>query len=183
MATTYRKTAQGADEIQTRARRLAPRLRQALIVVDGRKTDAELAALLPQAAESLAALLEGGYIEPVAVAAPSPAPAGMPAAVASSSPAGTLATTSAPTSAPTSTTTLATAQAAPATVPFETTRRELLRAFIDRVGPAGESLAMRMERARSADELRALLPQAVQLVGTIAGRQAAAEFATRAERV
>jgi hypothetical protein len=40
-----------------------------------------------------------------------------------------------------------------------------------------------MEKARSAEELRALLPQAVQLVGTLAGRGAAAEFIARAERI
>ena len=172
MATTYRKTAQGADEIQTRARRLAPRLRQVLIVVDGRKTDAELGALLPQAAECLAALLQDGLIEPVPAAAPAPGPARPPAA--------------APPPAPAPATAAGLAPASPAPTgdaPFEATRRELLRAFNDRVGPAGEQLAMRMERTRSAEELRVLLPQAVQLVGTIAGRAAAAEFAERAQRV
>ena len=174
MATTYRKTTRGADEVQTRARRLAPRLRQVLIIVDGRKTDAELGALLPQAAECLAALLQDGLIEPVPAAAPAPAPgpARPPAA--------------APPPAPAPATAAGLAPASPAPTgdaPFEATRRELLRAFNDRVGPAGEQLAMRMERTRSAEELRALLPQAVQLVGTIAGRGAAAEFAERAQRV
>ena len=36
MSTVYRKTAKGQAEIDTRAYRLLPRLRQALILVDGR---------------------------------------------------------------------------------------------------------------------------------------------------
>ena len=44
--TVYRKTAKGMAEIETRVHRLAPRLRGALILVDGRKTDDELATLI-----------------------------------------------------------------------------------------------------------------------------------------
>jgi hypothetical protein len=190
MTTTYRKTAKGTNEVAARSHGLAPRLRSTLIIVDGRKTDEELLRLLPQAAESLAALLAGGFIEAVAPAAPvpqrtaptapaAPAPPGAaPAASAGSAAAPTAppvpapAAADAPTPAP-----------APAAVPFETARQELLRLFNDRVGPAGEALALRMEKARSAEELRALLPQAVQLVGTLAGRGAAAEFIARAERI
>ena len=63
MSIIYRKTALGADEIQTRARRLAPRLRSALILVDGRRSDEELARMVPQAAEALAQLAAEGYID------------------------------------------------------------------------------------------------------------------------
>ena len=39
MATVYRKTDKGRNEIETRANRLLPRLRSALIVVDGQRND------------------------------------------------------------------------------------------------------------------------------------------------
>ena len=66
MITVYRKSAKGQREIETRADRLAPRLRTALILVDGRRSDADLRALIqPDADAALATLLDGGYIEPV----------------------------------------------------------------------------------------------------------------------
>ncbi len=46
MATIYRKTAKGHSEIETRAHRLAPRLRSALIMVDGRRSDDEVRKLI-----------------------------------------------------------------------------------------------------------------------------------------
>ncbi|MDP3085766.1 MAG: hypothetical protein Q8N44_19040, partial [Rubrivivax sp.] len=67
MATIYRKTAKGLTEIATREHRLTPRLRSALIVTDGKRNDAELRALISQQAdETLASLLEQGFIEAVA---------------------------------------------------------------------------------------------------------------------
>ena len=59
MATIYRKTAKGHTEIETRALRLSPRLRSALILVDGRRTDAELQRMiLQQPDETLRGLVE-----------------------------------------------------------------------------------------------------------------------------
>ena len=37
MSTIFRKTAKGTSEVETRANRLPPRLRAALILVDGRQ--------------------------------------------------------------------------------------------------------------------------------------------------
>ncbi len=65
MSMLYRKTPKAAAEIATRANQLAPRLRAALIVVDGKRSEAELFKLIPgQAVETLLTLLEAGYIEP-----------------------------------------------------------------------------------------------------------------------
>jgi hypothetical protein len=50
MATIYRKTAKGHSEIETCAARLPPRLRSALILIDGRRTDGEMGKLILQAA-------------------------------------------------------------------------------------------------------------------------------------
>ena len=66
MATVYRKTAKGQQEIETRANRLLPRMRTALILVDGRRDDDELRKLVPgDPDDALRQLLEGGYVEPV----------------------------------------------------------------------------------------------------------------------
>jgi hypothetical protein len=65
MEIVYRKTERGVTEIATRQHKLAPRLRSALVVVDGKRTDQELAALIAgQPQETLQALLEAGFIEP-----------------------------------------------------------------------------------------------------------------------
>ena len=64
MSNVYRKTERGQTEIATRQYRLAPRLRSALVVVDGKRSQLELAAMIagePQ--ETLQALLEAGFIE------------------------------------------------------------------------------------------------------------------------
>jgi hypothetical protein len=149
MATTYRKSSKGVAEIETRAHRLPPRLRSALIVVDGRRSATELHKLIPQQAEEVvAALLEQGFIEPVAHAPAAAAPAPRPAA-------------------------------RPAPVDFDSRRRDAVRQFTDLVGPMGEALAMRMERCRSADELRPLLALASQILANTRGRQAATDYSAR----
>jgi hypothetical protein len=172
MPVIYRKTAQGVSEIETRAHRLSPRLRGALIIVDGKRSDTELAALLPQAGESLAALAAQGFIEPVATSAAAPAvrPA-TPRAIV-----GIAAPPPAPAPAPA-------APAAAADADFEGRRRAVLRAFNDLAGPAGETLAIKMEKARSLDDLRPLLPQAIRLVGMVQGSAAAEKFSTRLDEL
>jgi hypothetical protein len=158
MAITYRKSSKGVSEIETRAHRLAPRLRSALIVVDGRRNATELYKLIPQQAEeTLASLLEQGFIEavaekPAAAAAAPPAAAPAPAARPVPRPAG---------------------------ADFETRRRDAVRRLTDLVGPMGEALAMRMERSRSADELRPILALASQIIANTRGRQPAADYAAR----
>lgn len=168
MATIYRKTAKGQTEIETRALKLAPRFRSLLILVDGRRSDRELTALLPQAgAEALQALSEGGFIEAIGLTADTPVP-GTVRPVA--------ATPAAPAVAP-----AAPAPSAPPSMPFEQLRREAVRALTDQVGPLAEALALRMERARSLEEIRPLLAAAVQLLTNARGRAAAAEFSRRFE--
>jgi len=73
MATVYRKTDMGVAEIVTRAHRLAPRYRSALILVDGKKT--------PE--QTLASLLAEGFIDVLATLAERPAERKADAAVAS----------------------------------------------------------------------------------------------------
>jgi hypothetical protein len=165
MPTIYRKTAKGQTEIETRAHRLAPRQRSLLIMVDGKRSDADFAQMLPQATEALAALVEDGFIAEQARSVTS-APA-----TAAPSPASTATARDTP----------GTAGPGPAAPPaqFEAMRRDLLRALNDRLGPAGERMAIKLERARDEAEFRALLPSAVQLVAAVRGRDAAAAFSAR----
>ena len=65
MTIIYRRTAQGQAEIDARARALSPRVRSALVVVDGRRSVGELRQLVDQAEEALLELRNAGLIEPI----------------------------------------------------------------------------------------------------------------------
>jgi hypothetical protein len=159
--TAYRKTAKGLSEIETRAHRLAPRLRSALIIVDGRRTAAELRPLiLQQPEETLRWLLDEGFIEPVPGAASGSAPAAAPAPAAGPATPGA-----------------ADKPLSPAE--FARLRAGAVRLLLEQVGPDAEPLALRMERAANAEALRPLLAMAVQSVSNMRGRQAGQDFAAR----
>jgi hypothetical protein len=161
MGTIYRKTAEGQQEIDSRGRQLGPRLRTALIMVDGRRTDEDLRKLIAvQADETLQTLLEHKLIEVVSVSQTRP-PA-RPGAAANS-----------PSASPV-------APAAPAAVPsrdFPTLRRDAVRAVNDLLGPMGEMIAMKLEQAKNAEDLRAALERAVTVIGNARGGAAAVQFA------
>jgi hypothetical protein len=170
MATIYRKTARGQSEIETRALRLSPRLRSALILVDGRRSDEELRKMiLQEPAQTLRWLAEQSLIEAIGVthgAAPprfAPAPP-RPAAPAANAP-------------------VAIAPEPPAAaVPqrnFEAWRADMVRSFTDAVGPMSEALAIKMERARNDGELRPLAEVAQRIISNARGAQAAASFSAR----
>ncbi len=163
MPTTYCKTAKGLAEIQTRAHKLAPRLRHALILVDGRRTDLELRTLLLQAPdETLAALHEQGFIEvSTDWAAAAPARAQSPAAQDPWFP-------PAPSAPP-----------ARAVFSLAQMRLDAARLLNDQLGPAAETVAMRIERCQTPAELRAALQQAAQAIANTRGRQAAEAYLAR----
>ena len=159
MGTIYRKTAEGQAEIETRVRKLIPRLRSALIMVDGKRTDEDLRKLLPQqAAETLQTLVEQGLIEPMqtspqrATARPTSAPAPAPAASAAPAP------------------------EAPVR-DFATLRREAVRAVNELLGPMGEMVALKLEQAKTPEDLRNALERAVTVIGNARGGAAAVQFA------
>ena len=154
----FRKTDKGVDEIATRANRLVPRLRTALILVDGTRNEGELGQLIkPHPSETLEELLTLGYIEVASVAEPPPKKP------ASDEPA--------PKKAP--------AEPASGDKPFPAFRAEAVRAFNDLTGPAGEALAMKMEKATSREQLGPLLQTAFQIISNARGNQAAVEFKAR----
>jgi hypothetical protein len=162
MPTIYRKTAKGVAEIETRAHRLPPRMRSALILVDGKRDTADLRALITQQAdETLRSLFDQGFIEVVGETLPESGPVPLDGALAAP----------APPPAP--------AEPARPSVEFEAFRRLAVRLLNDELGPAAEQLSMRMEKSRSLAELQPLLQQAVNLVGNMRGRAAAQNFASR----
>jgi len=181
MPTIYRKTARGLAEIETRVYKLPPRLRSVLIMIDGRRTDTEVVQLMPQAAEALATLVQEDFIAefaragstPGAVAAPPVAPSAPATVVSAAAPAAARAAPAATTAAPERTVIRGPQPT------FDAMRRDLLGAFSERVGAAGEAMVVRLARARNATEFRALLPAAVQLVATLHGREAAEAFTAR----
>jgi hypothetical protein len=163
MPLIYRKTAKGLAEIETRAHRLTPRMRSALILVDGKRDLAELKTLVTQQAdETVLALAEQGFIEAVGESAalpPAPPPAVAAPAAAPAPPAA--------------------AGAAAPQADFDSTRRAAVRALNDLVGPAADTLAIRMEKARNLAELLPVLVQAAQTVSAMRGKAAAEAFAKR----
>ena len=170
MATIYRKTAKGHSEIETRAHRLSPRLRSVLIMIDGRRSDDDVRKLIPQQAdETLRLLDEQGFIELIGITQDAP-----PQRAASQ---GTAPGQAAAASAPGVVTRPAALSVPPRD--FAATRAQAVRLFTDLVGPMSESLAIKMERARSPDELRSLVQTAQRIIGNARGGQAAAEYGTR----
>jgi hypothetical protein len=157
MPLIYRKTAKGLTEIETRAHRLPPRLRSALILVDGRRDVNDLKPLITQQAdETLSSLAELGFIEAVGEtvrsASPPPAPAPAPPAAAPAAAGGN---------------------------DFGSTRRAAVRELNDQLGPAAESLSIKMEKARNLGELMPLLAQGAKSIAAMRGRSAAEAFAKR----
>lgn len=156
MATIYRKTEKGQAEIETRAHRLAPRLRSSLIMVDGRRSTEELRKLIPnQPEESLAALVDQGFIEACATGTAARQADTAPQAGERQAP------------------------VVPDTRNPDHIRRLSVRLLNDLLGPAAEGMAIRLEKTRSAEEMRPLLETARQLIANARGASAAAEFATR----
>ena len=153
MAIVYRKTAKGVAEIETRAHRLLPRLRSALILVDGKKSDDELTRLiLAEPAATLASLLADGFIEILATLAERPAehaPERKPAATRSSG------------------------------ASFESQRRDSVRELNHQIGPLAEVLALKIERTKTAAELQPLLMQAAEMLRRLRGPASGDAFAAR----
>jgi len=160
VTTIYRKTAKGVDEIATRANRLVPRLRTALILVDGTRDEVELGQLIKQqAAETLQELLGLGYIEVASIVEAPPKKAAE--------------------EAPSKRTVAEPSASANSEKGFASFRAEAVRAFNDLTGPAGEALAIKMEKTTSREQLAPLLQMAYQIIGNARGAQAATEFKAR----
>lgn len=151
MARVFGKTVKGQEEIDTRAYRLPPRLRSLLIMVDGKRTDEALHAMLPQADEGLAALLEQGFVQVLAsvVAAPPPPPPSPPPAPV--------------------------APAAPV-MSLEAIKRAASHDITEALGMEGDLISIRIERAKSLAELQPLLVSACNAMSNAGRRPQAVAF-------
>jgi len=156
MTIVFRKTAKGAAEIETRAHHLSPRVRSALIMVDGKRADDELMRMIQTDAEgTLASLLADGFIEVLATLAARP-PERKPA--------------------PTSGNALTREGVGAA---FDALRRDAVRQLNDHLGPAAETVAIKIERSKSMPELRPLLALGAQMLRDVRGAAVADAFAAR----
>lgn len=151
MATVYRKTDKGVAEIATRAHRLAPRYRSALILVDGKKTDEDLHKLiLVEPAQTLAGLLAEGFIDVLATLAeraPEPKPGASRTSGSSAS--------------------------------FVSRQRDAVRELNHQMGPLAETLALSMERAKGEADLQPLLVQASEMLRRMRGAAPADAYLAR----
>ena len=153
MGTVYRKTAKGQAEVETRAHRLLPRLRTALILVDGRREEEELLKLIPGEPEAtIKTLMDDGFIEVLAVTGDKPRPAA-PAKPEDTGP-----------------------RSGFNPKAFEQHRQGAVRSLNDLLGPFAEVAAVKIERCKTWDELMPALEFAQRIVSSAKGDAAAAEF-------
>lgn len=150
----FHKTALGAEEIGGATRTLAAKLRRALILVDGAKSVAELAPMFRQG--EIDAILEelqaGGYVS----LAGGEVALSAPAAGEPAPPNGLLR--------------------------FEQAKRAAMREVMDRLGPNGDTIAVKIERAGSPSELRSALVDAERLLSAYLGEAAARAFSQKIGR-
>jgi hypothetical protein len=159
MASVYRKTDKGITEIETRANRLVPRLRTALIMVDGKRTEDDLRTMCGgEPEEVLGALVAQGYIEVIGTVAERPAAPPPPAPGAAAQPA---------------------ARPAGKAPSWEDRRRQAVRYLNDTLGPTAESLVLKIEKATSWDELKPHLEMGEHFVRSARGASAARDFAAK----
>lgn len=157
MGTIYRKTEKGQAEIATRQFKLVPRLRSALILIDGKRNDEELRKLIAaQAEETLQALQDEGFIEVASVTPDKPAAKSTGAAAGAAAP--------------------AVAAVGPEVRSPEESRRRAVRWITDRMGPLGDMVNMRIEAAKSPEELQAALLSARNVIRDQLGAARALEF-------
>lgn len=149
----YHKSVKGTEAIATRQHGLAPKLRSILILIDGKRSFEDLAKLsqmLGDTEQLLGQLLDQGFIEPGAAAAP--------AAPVSSAPAP-----------------LAAAKGHHA-VSLTEAQRFAVRRLTDIMGPNAEELCLRIEAARNVHDLQVAIARAEGTLRQFVNSHTAAEF-------
>lgn len=162
----YTKTAKGVAEVAARSGTLSLSARRILIMVDGKRSVAELAPLArPGEIDGLIATLESqGLIQRLQDADAAPP---RPAARSSDVPTVAGVEVHSLGSDPGEERTLLT---------LDEAKRRAVRALTDRLGPDAEIIAMRIEQARTADELRERVKEAERVVAGLLGEGAVAAF-------
>lgn len=157
MVEVYRKTPKGTAEMAGTTRQLTPWQRRVLILVDGKRDVAALRGLGVDTDTILEQLLSGGYIEPLAGAEPSSPP--------SSASRSDRATSERPV-----------ASGEPTKDTFIALRAQAVRELIELVGPMGESLAVRMEKAADPQQFKPLVALAITIILNMRGAKAAEAY-------
>jgi hypothetical protein len=163
MSRIHRKTPKGLHEIETRGHGLPARMRSALILVDGRRSDAEIIGLLGRgSADLLVELAWQNYIVRVDQSSPD-----------STRPLPELRRWGADPSGPSS------GDAARWHLQdraLTRVRKNASRQLTDRLGPFAQTLARRLEEADSVQALEPLLEQSANLIHNMLGAEAEAAY-------
>jgi len=152
----FHKTDSGAAEIASSAHGLPPKLRRALILVDGAKSVADLApAFRPGEVDAILTELHAKGL--VAIVG------GASAAVhAGTAPDGAAVSANADN--------------------FEEVRRRAMSEISHRLGPNGDALALRVERCSTPEELRVALREAEKILSSFLGAEYGRTFAQKIGR-
>jgi hypothetical protein len=152
----WAKTAAGQAEVQAKQLALPQRLRSVLIMVDGRRSGEDLRRMLGDGAEAaLAQLAAQGLVTALAGEPEAAAPAS-----ASDRPSAASATK-------------------PAAEPLKDRQRVAVRFLTDALGPMGDALALRLERATDEAGFRAAVYAACEALVASGLRSKADELADR----
>ena len=153
----FHKTEAGAREIGGADRSVSSKLRRALILVDGAKSVADLAPMFrPGEVEAILAELQSLGLVSLA--------------------GGQVATVSAPADAP------AAPAAALTPARFDEIRLAAVREISHRLGPNGDTLAYKVDRCRTPEELRAALREAEKILASFLGAEYGRTFAQKIGR-
>ncbi|HEX7157022.1 MAG TPA: hypothetical protein VF229_07385 [Burkholderiaceae bacterium] len=161
----FAKTAKGVIEVSRRSGGLSMTARRVLIMIDGKRTVGELAPLASNGGiDAVIGLLESqGFVQPAAP--PDPNSPGAPRA---------------PDPGPTTTAGLDVLTSGPGgertLLTVDEVKRRAVRELTERLGPDAETMAIRIEPSRSAEELRVRLREAERLVAGFLGEPSAQEF-------
>ncbi|MCA3218789.1 MAG: hypothetical protein ING59_09575 [Burkholderiales bacterium] len=161
----FSKTAKGVAEVAARSAALTLAARRILIMVDGKRTAADLAVLLSpgEIDEVLAALETQGFIVRnggAAASRPSSHPTPAPSTL----------------SGPPDVNIVGREPEERNLLTLEEAKRRAVRELLDRLGPDGETMSMRIERCKSAAELSERLREAERLVAGMNGEGAAQDY-------
>ncbi|WP_157451332.1 hypothetical protein [Caldimonas taiwanensis] len=162
MATVYRKTEKGQAEIATRQHHLSMKLRSALIMVDGKRTDEELLRMIPgDGQELLQQLRDQGFIEVIAVTAQRSASNGAKPADSVPPP------------------TESSFGQGPTGADFIALRQQAARFISEQLGPMGDDLAVRLEKAKAWADMKPVLTMAQRVLQDNRGPTTAEAFRIR----
>lgn len=164
----YSKTPIGVAEISLRSAQLPMATRRVLIMIDGKRTVDDLSIVVKpgEIAAVIASLESGGLIQRVshfgALDVPTiygrDAESGLTSALGGPSTSGGL------------------DDREPNPITLEEVKRRAVRGLTDRLGPTGDSLAMRLEGCRTIEEFRHCVREAERFISSALGRDAAQDY-------